>query len=111
MEYARLGSYGRSPQRAFHIAYMLGRKQEINLQASQILDSLLIALAFWICHSLRFYNPLGWFGPENIQIPEFREFFWLMAIVVPFTPVVLEMNGYYDHPLQKTVWKLSLIHI
>ena len=39
---------------------MLGRKQEINLQVSQILDSALIALSFWICHSLRYHNPNGW---------------------------------------------------
>ena len=81
---------------------MLGRKQEINLQVNQILDSCLIAFAFWICHTLR-YN--GWIGPTDYQIPPFRDFFWLMAIIVPFTPVILELNGYYDHVLQKTVWK------
>ena len=86
-------------------ASMLGRKQEINLQINQILDSCLIALAFWGCHSLRYYNPSGWFGPTDVQIPVLGDFFWVMAIVVPFTPVVLEMFGYYAHPLQKTVWR------
>lgn len=84
---------------------MLGRKQEINLQINQILDSCLIAIAFWVCHSLRYYNPSGWFGPADVQIPELLDFFWMMAIVVPFTPVVLEMFGYYEHPLQKSVWR------
>lgn len=84
---------------------MLGRKQEINLQINQILDSCLIGLAFWLCHSLRYYNPNNWFGPADIQIPPLGDFFWLMAIVIPFTPVVLEMFGYYEHPLQKTVWR------
>ncbi|MFP6871926.1 MAG: sugar transferase [Verrucomicrobiales bacterium] len=84
---------------------MLGRKQEINLQINQILDSCLIGLTFWLCHSLRYYNPNHWFGPADIQIPAVGDFIWLMAIIVPFTPVILEMFGYYDHPLQKTVWR------
>ncbi|MCP4846911.1 MAG: sugar transferase [Verrucomicrobiaceae bacterium] len=84
---------------------MLGRKQEINLQINQILDSCLIALVFWGCHALRYYNPSGWFGPVDVQIPEFGDFLWELSIVVPFTPVVLEMFGYYEHPLQKSVWR------
>jgi exopolysaccharide biosynthesis polyprenyl glycosylphosphotransferase len=84
---------------------MLGRKQEINLQINQILDSCLILFAFWLSHTLRYYNPNGWFGPVDISIPGFGDFFWLMAIIVPFTPVTLEMFGYYEHPLQKTIWR------
>ncbi len=92
---------------------MLGRKQEINLQINQILDSCLIALAFWLCHSIRYYNQ-EWFeavelagvvGAAGGNIPPLGDFFWLMAIIVPFTPVILEMNGYYDHVLQKTIWR------
>ena len=92
---------------------MSGRKQEINLQLNQILDSLLIALAFWLSHTLRqeaYYvvNSLSWLQDFSIfqrmpQIPEFRKFLWLMFIVVPFTPVVLEFQGFYRHPLQKTL--------
>lgn len=84
---------------------MLGRKQEINLQINQILDSCLIALAFLLCHSVRYYNP-EWFGATGVgNIPPLGDFFWLMAIIVPFTPVILEMQGYYDHVLQKSVWR------
>ncbi len=91
--------------RIFITVSMLGRKQEINLQINQILDSCLILFAFWLCHTLRYYNPNGWFGPIDINIPEFGDFFWLIAIIVPFTPVILEMFGYYEHPLQKTIWR------
>ncbi len=83
---------------------MLGRKQEINLQVNQILDSLLIALVFWLSHSLHFWVRARFF-PEFGNIPPFADFFWLMAIVVPFTPIILEAHGYYDHPLHKTVAK------
>ena len=73
---------------------MIGRKQEINLQLNQILDSFLIALAFWTSWSVT---------SAFRSVPPFESMFWLMAIIVPFTPIVLELRGYYDHPLQKTI--------
>ncbi len=80
---------------------MLGRKQEINLQLNQILDGALIALSFWLSHTLR-YQGQFWFE-GLLPIPEFKEFFWLMAIIVPFTPIILEFQGFYRNPLHKTV--------
>ena len=78
---------------------MLGRKQEINLKLNQITDGLVLLLAFWIAHQLR-YDNYGGIWPESVKIPVFKDFLWLIAIVVPFTPLVLEMTGYYHHPLQ-----------
>ena len=80
---------------------MLGRKQEINLKLNQITDGLVLLLAFWIAHQLR-YDNYGGIWPESVKIPAFKDFLWLIAIVVPFTPLVLEMTGYYHHLLQKT---------
>ena len=80
---------------------MLGRKQEINLKLNQITDGLVLLLAFWIAHQLR-YDNYGGIWPESVKIPAFKDFLWLMAIVVPFTPLVLDMTGYYHHILQKT---------
>ena len=80
---------------------MLARKEEISLQLNQIIDSLLLAFAFWFSWWLRF-NASGW-----IDIPEietFDQFLWIMAIVVPFTPLVLEFLGFYSRPLQKSAW-------
>ncbi len=84
---------------------MLGRKQEINLQLSQILDSCLLVLACWVSHSLAsILRPrMSWLG--GAAIPPFKELFWLMAIIVPFTPIVLELQGYYESPLLKSRWR------
>lgn len=92
---------------------MLGRKQEINLQLNQILDSVLVAFAFWLSHTLRYQGYFWvqaspWFEDGDLlrampQIPEFKEFFWLMAIIVPFTPITLEFQGFYRHPLHKSL--------
>ena len=79
---------------------MLGRRQEFNLKLNQILDSVLLALAFWAAHALRTYAVTvfpGWKTPPGIQ-----EFYWQMLLIVPFTPLVLEKFGYYAHPAQRT---------
>ena len=81
---------------------MLGRKQEIDLKLNQFVDGLIIAFAFWLSHKMRFEN-IGGIWPEDVKIPEFKDFLWLLYITVPFTPLVLELNGYYNNPLQKTV--------
>ena len=78
---------------------MLGRKQEFNLKLNQLLDSVLLALAFWSSYLLRAHasHIFGWDPTPAIQ-----EFYWQMLLIVPFTPLVLERFGYYAHPSQKT---------
>ena len=80
---------------------MLGRKQEIDLKLNQLFDGIIVAIAFWLSHKLRFDN-IGGIWPEEVKIPEFRDFLWLVFITVPFTPLILELNGYYNNPLQKS---------
>lgn len=80
---------------------MLARKEEISLQLNQITDSVLLAIAFWFSWWLR-YSLRDWAGMQPIA--EFNEFLWVMAIVVPFTPLVLEYLSFYFDPLQKSVW-------
>ena len=80
---------------------MLGRKQEIDLKLNQLFDGIIVAIAFWLSHKLRFDN-VGGIWPEEVNIPEFRDFLWLVFITVPFTPLILELNGYYKNPLQKS---------
>ena len=76
---------------------MLGRKQEINLQLSQILDSCLLFLAFCVSH---------WIASSfNPNVEPFASLFNPMAIIVPFTPLYLETLGYYDSPLLKSRWR------
>jgi len=79
---------------------MLGRKQEFNLKLIQILDSVLLALAFWAAYALRAHGTkaFGW-----MAIPALDKFYWQMLLIVPFTPLVLERLGFYSHPAQKTV--------
>ena len=82
---------------------MTGRKQEFNLQLYQIVDSVLLAFAFWAAFTLRQYmdhlfgSPIGYFSDNH----------WILFILMPFGPILLELQGFYDHPLKKT-WPGSL---
>lgn len=80
---------------------MLGRRQEINLQVTELADSGLIAFAVWFSHFLRtrIIQPIF---PDMEVIPPFSDFFWVMAIMVPFTPIVLEGRGFYNNILNKS---------
>ncbi len=82
---------------------MLGRKQELNLQFLQIVDGLLLILSFWAAHTLRFF---GWdIFVFDKPIGPFREFQWLLFVILPFGPILLELQGFYVNPIQKPVGK------
>jgi exopolysaccharide biosynthesis polyprenyl glycosylphosphotransferase len=78
---------------------MLGRKQELNLQFQQITDGLLLSVAFWLAHTIR-YTAVGVF---EYPIAPFSDFQWLLFVIMPFGPIILELQGFYSHPAQKTL--------
>ncbi len=80
---------------------MIGRRQELSLQLLQIADGILLAVAFWLAHTLRFFGA-EWFVFQK-PIGPFTEFQWLLFIILPFGPIFLETQGFYGHPLQKSL--------
>ena len=81
---------------------MLGRKQEINLQLTEIFDSAILAFCLWFGHYVRaFLVPV--FMPDAVEIPPFENFYWVMAIVPLFTPIALEARGFYTNIYNKTL--------
>ncbi len=82
---------------------MLGRRQELNLQFLQITDALLLVVAFWSAHTFR-YMGYGW-GIFDVPIAPFTEFQWLLFVLVPFGPICMEAQGYYEHPTRKEFGK------
>jgi exopolysaccharide biosynthesis polyprenyl glycosylphosphotransferase len=80
---------------------MLGRRQEINLQLTELLDSALLGFCLWFAHFLRStLAPLIW--PGIVGIPPLEQFYWVIAVVVPFMPVVLEYRGFYNNLFHKS---------
>ena len=87
---------------------MLGRKQELNLQFYQIVDGVLLVVSFWAAYALR-YSATDWLQLDR-PIGKFNEFKWMLFIIMPFGPIILDMQGYYTYILQKTLRK-SLVQI
>ena len=79
---------------------MTGRKQEFNIQIYQILDALLLACAFFGAYFLRNHSA-NWFALDPVA--PFSENQWMVFIIMPFGPIFLELQGFYSHPLQKTI--------
>ena len=89
---------------------MLRRQRQIRIQMHRLFDAGLFALSFWLAHVLRQDNPtLAQFGgPLHIQT--FSEYAWLLLIIVPISPFLLEAHGFYSRPLissrRRTAWQL-----
>ncbi|MGC3992292.1 MAG: sugar transferase [Chthoniobacteraceae bacterium] len=84
---------------------MLGRRQELNLQFQQFVDGALLVVTFWVAYVVRYYGAA--YLPLD-QVPPFNEYRWVLFLLMPFGPIMLEMQGFYSHVLQKTFFKSFL---
>lgn len=82
---------------------MSARRHEINLQLNQFIDAILLGVVFWFAHFIRFKQLIIL---DNLwTIDSFGKFVWILAVIMPFGPFLLEIQGFYNYPLEKTVWK------
>ncbi|MEX1049459.1 MAG: sugar transferase [Akkermansiaceae bacterium] len=83
----------------------LSRKDSFTIQILQLTDALLVWLAFLFAGFVRAAIGLGSPAEEVFQSMN-----WVLYIAVPFTPLVLERFGFYDHPRHRptstTIWQL-----
>ncbi|MFM8809880.1 MAG: sugar transferase, partial [Chthoniobacterales bacterium] len=80
---------------------MISRRQEMALQINQILDGLILIGSLYIGYALRRFQVIDFdFLPE---IPSAESFIWLFVVIGLFGPLLLEMQGFYQYPLEKTV--------
>lgn len=82
---------------------MQTRKQELNTQLQQLIDAFLLALALVGAYTLRFHAT-DWFGLTK-SIGPFAEYQWLLVVVMPFGPILLELQGFYRTPVLKSPWR------
>ena len=87
---------------------MLERRQELNTQLQQLIDALLLALSLWAAYALRYYSTF-WFDLTNTIDPQ-RNYAWLLIPIMLFGPILLDLQGFYQSPLNKTQRK-SLLQI
>lgn len=80
---------------------MISRRQELALQVNQTLDGLILVGSLYIGYALRRFQVINFdFLPE---IPPAESFIWLFVVIGLFGPLLLEMQGFYQYPLEKTV--------
>jgi exopolysaccharide biosynthesis polyprenyl glycosylphosphotransferase len=82
---------------------MLARRQELNTQIQQLIDSFLLAAALLLAHSLRFYSTT-WFNLTK-TIDPFSNYSWLLIVVMLFGPILLDLQGFYNSPIDKSKGK------
>jgi exopolysaccharide biosynthesis polyprenyl glycosylphosphotransferase len=80
---------------------MQGKKHEIHTQALQIVDSLLILLSFWLARVIRDFLAKIDVIDRAVLGATLADLVWILFVVVPFGPIVLEKYGFYNHPLHK----------
>jgi exopolysaccharide biosynthesis polyprenyl glycosylphosphotransferase len=74
----------------------ISRKDSFTIQVLQLSDALLVWLAFWLGGLFR-----AWLGLSNEGEQLLQSMDWALYIAVPFSPLVLEKFGFYDHLRQK----------
>jgi len=78
-----------------------GRKQAFSIQALQLLDAALVWMGFWLASILR--DPIRELsGMRPMGAPMLGDMSWVLYIAVPFTPLVLEHFGFYEHVRRKS---------
>ena len=75
----------------------MNRKQDISKDLSLVIDGLLLGLCLWVCYLLRISGLIRLDGlPE---IPPFSHSYWMLGLIIPVTPLLLDLHGFYDNPL------------
>jgi exopolysaccharide biosynthesis polyprenyl glycosylphosphotransferase len=80
---------------------MTSRRQELSLQINQVADAIILAAILYGCYALRYYRIIDF--DVLPEIPPLESFVWMFIVVVLFAPLLLEMQGFYQYPLEKTV--------
>ncbi len=74
----------------------ISRDESFRIQALQLTDALLVWLSFWLAWELRDIL-LTSFGKAVEGDSARNTINWILFIAVPFTPLMLERFGFYDH--------------
>ncbi len=78
----------------------VGRREAFSIQFLQLTDAALVWLAFWLADVFR--APVReFFGQEATDAAGLAEMTWVLYLAVPFTPLILELLGFYRRPRTK----------
>jgi len=82
---------------------MLRRERQMRTQIHQLMDAALFTIAFWLAHWVRAQtagagiNIFG-FNLFNDPTTAFPDYNWMFLVIGFFSPLVLELQGFYQRP-------------
>ncbi len=82
---------------------MLRRDRQMRMQLHQLVDACIFAFSFWLAYRLRADEAVI----QSLALKEiaaFKDFAWLLVILIPAAPLVLEAQGFYERPLLCSRW-------
>ncbi len=86
---------------------MLRRRRQLQTKVHKVVDALLCGAALWLAHAVRSFEGLD----PTEQIRPFDHYSWLLLLIVPLAPAMLEINGFYSRPTlpsrRLTLWQLA----
>ena len=71
-----------------------------------IFDGVILGLCLWGCYQLRVSEVIRL--DQLGTIPEFSSHYWMLALIIPLGPLLLDLEGYYEHPLSQRIEILLL---
>lgn len=85
---------------------MLRRQRQLYAKLQKLIDAALFGVALALAHWVRSLPSLD----VRNQIEPFIAYVWLLAVIIPLTPLALEFQGFYARPLlhsrRQTFWHL-----
>ena len=69
-----------------------------------IFDGLILGFCLWGCYQLRISEVIRL--DQLGTIPEFSSHYWMLALIIPLCPLLLDLQGYYEHPLSQRIVSL-----
>src|SRR5688500_17809179 len=93
---------------------MLRRQRQLRAQVQRLVDGCLFGVALWLAHLFRTTSKLAMSGGSLFggtpEIQPFEEYVWLLLIIVPAAPLLLEVQGFYNRAIiasrRLTAWQL-----
>mgnify|MGYP003584116061 CR=1 FL=1 len=85
--------------RSGHPVHMISRRHELSLQLNQFADAFVLAGALFLAYTLRSLRIIDF--DVLPEIPPLESFLWIFIVVTLFGPLLLEMQGFYQYPLEK----------
>ena len=88
---------------------MLSRKQQFYFQILQLIDACLLALSLYIAFLCR-TEIVPLFSLPSIENISFKNYLWLIGIILPLGPLLLELQGVYPtgimHRMRDLIWPI-----